>query len=310
MGLGWASCLLKAGMAVTLVARPVTVTALHEQGLIRDGLFGSFHAHPHQFEAYTSLAEIPPQSFDAIVVCTKSFDSAGAAQDLQNYPTLLSPETPLVLAQNGWGNTEHFLDRFGLERIFNARVITGFERPQPHHVTVTVHADAIHIGSPYGQPQSRVSSLAQAMAQGDIPCITTDAIVKDLWAKMLFNCTLNPLGAILDVPYGALAGQPSTTFLMNQIIDEIFAVCRAAGLPLHWETPMDFQNAFYGQQVPATANHRSSTLQDIKAGKRTEIDALNGQVLLLAQRHGLVTPYNESVYRLIKFTERAGLDST
>jgi 2-dehydropantoate 2-reductase len=166
----------------------------------------------------------------------------------------------------------------------------------------------MHIGSLFGQSADPVAPLAESLTRGGIPCIPTDTIAADLWAKMLFNCTLNPLGAILDVPYGALGAQPSTVALMNRIADEIFAVCHAMNMPLHWPSCSAFLEDFYGQQVPATANHHSSTLQDIKAGKRTEIDALNGQVITLAERHGVSVPYNQCLYRLVKFIESSTRD--
>ncbi|MGE5296708.1 MAG: ketopantoate reductase family protein, partial [Solirubrobacterales bacterium] len=180
---------------------------------------------------------------------------------------------------------------------------TGFRRPQPNEVEVTVHADAIHIGSLFSGDLSIVEPLCQAVREGGIPCERTDAIEKDLWAKMLYNCALNPLGAILRVPYGALAEEASTRLLMSQIVSEVFAVMSAAGYRTHWRQPEEFLKVFYGKLVPDTAGHRSSMLQDISAGKRTEIDALNGQVLKLANRYGLDVPYNRAVHNLIRFIE-------
>ena len=124
---------------------------------------------------------------------------------------------------------------------------------------------------------------------------------------MLYNCALNPLGAILGVSYGALADEPSTRTLMNQIVEEVFAVMSAAGYRTHWRQPQEFLDVFYGKLVPDTAGHKSSMLQDIAAGKRTEIEALNGAVLRLAREHGLEVPYNQAVYNLIKFIENSAM---
>ncbi len=92
---------------------------------------------------------------------------------------------------------------------------------------------------------------------------------------------------------------------MDRIVEEVFAVLTAAGYRTHWQEPKQFLDIFYGRLVPDTAEHKSSTLQDITAGKRTEIDALNGAVIHLAQKHGLAVPYNLALYNLIKFLERA-----
>ena len=202
------------------------------------------------------------------------------------------------------GATPRFsADHFEERRIYNARVITGFRRNRPNEVEITVHADAIHIGSLFSGELSAIEPLCRAIREGGIPCEKTDAIGEDLWAKMLYNCALNPLGAILGVSYGALADEPSTRTLMDQIVGEVFAVMSAAGYRTHWRQVQEFLDVFYGKLVPDTAGHKSSMLQDIAAGKRTEIEALNGAVLRLAREHGIDVPYNRAVYNLIKFIE-------
>ncbi|MCJ7729324.1 MAG: 2-dehydropantoate 2-reductase [Sedimentisphaerales bacterium] len=311
VGLGLASCLLlrlrsgqvKSRVEVCLVARPNTVRELRQGGLSRSGIFGRFHAEPEIFSAYESLDEIGNRNFDFILVCTKSFDSAAAAEDLSRHPGLFGQHTKIVLCQNGWGNAEKFIVHFPKERIYSARVITGFTRHKPNEVEITVHADAIHIGSLFGCDITCMEALAKAIAEGGIPCVTVPDIEKDLWAKMLYNCALNPLGAILDVPYGALAENPHSRDLMNRIIEEVFAVMLVAGFQTHWQSAEGFLKVFYDKLVPDTASHKSSTLQDIAAGKKTEIDALTGAVLALADKYRIEVPYCRSVYAIIKFVE-------
>jgi len=303
VGLGIASCLLKSKCQVDVIARENTVAALQEHGLIRTGIFGRFHAEPATFGSYTSLGQIPTEGYDYMLVSTKSFDSSAAAKDLSEYPSLFGPGTKIVLFQNGWGNAEAFCSFFSRDRICNARVITGFSRPQDNEVTITVHADSIRIGSLFKRDSSRLADLCRAIAAGAIPCETTHEIAKDLWAKMLYNCALNPLGAIVDVPYGALADNEFTRAIMNGIVEEVFNVMTAAGYRTHWQSAKDFLDVFYQRLVPDTAEHKSSTLQDIAANKRTEIDALNGAVIKLAAKYDVEVPYNLVIYKLIKFIE-------
>lgn len=303
VGLGLASCLLKSGGRVDILARKDTVASLRKDGLARTGIFGDYHAGPSTLTCCTSLDELPARSYDYILVCTKSFDSFGAAKDLSEHTSLFADELKIVLFQNGWGNADAFLAFFEKEKIYNARVITGFQRRRPNEVAVTVHADAIHIGSLFGGDASAVVELAEAIGKGGIPCRTTKGIGKDIWAKMLYNCALNPLGAILDVPYGTLAEHEFTRTIMNGIIQEAFDVMTRAGYETHWLSAGDFLEVFYARLVPDTAEHKSSTLQDIAAKKRTEIDALNGAVIKLAEKFKQAVPYNLVVYNLVKFIE-------
>ena len=303
VGLGLASCLLRSKAQVDIIARKKTVQSLRKSGLTRTGIFGDYHASPSAFNSYSSLDEVRKEIYDYILVCTKSFDSFEAAKDLSEHKSLLGQKTKIVLFQNGWGNAEIFLSFFDKQIIYNARVITGFERHRPNEVTMTVHADSIHIGSLFGVDLSGVEDLSESINDGDIPCLTTKEIGKDIWAKMLYNCALNPLGAILDVPYGILAKYEFTRAIMNGIVGEVFAVMAKAGYKTHWQTAKDFLKVFYQKLVPDTAGHKSSTLQDIAAKKPTEIDALNGAVIRLAESVGVDVPYNVVVCNIIKFIE-------
>lgn len=306
VGLGIASCLLRAGVQTALLARSQTAEALKTNGLKRTGIFGEVSIPPADFFACDKMADLPADTFDFVLVCTKSSDSQTAAEDLSRFTNILRKHGKIILFQNGWGNAEIFTRRFPRGRIYSARVITGFIRPRPNRVDITVHADDVHIGSLFGQPPEPLIPLCEKIAAGGIPCRTTADIEKDLWAKMLYNCALNPLGAILDVPYGQLARFDSTRILMDHLIEEVFEVMQQCGFSTHWDTAEQFMKIFYDKLVPATADHRSSTLQDLKAGKKTEIEALTGAVLRLAKPKKIHVPYNTFLYQLIQFIESAG----
>jgi 2-dehydropantoate 2-reductase len=303
VGLGIASCLLKSKNQVDIIARENTVSALRKNGLARTGIWGDYHAEPAAFGSYTSLSKITKKNYKYILVCTKSFDSFEAAKDLSQYDSLSGQKTKIVLFQNGWGNAEVFSSFFDKEKIYNARVITGFHRPSKNEVAITVHADAIHIGSLYNEDLECIRELCESIDRGGIPCEATSNIEKDLWAKMLYNCALNPLGALLDVPYGELSEHEFSRIIMEGIVGEVFEVIKKAGYQTHWQSPKNFLEIFYNKLVPDTARHKSSTLQDILAKKKTEIDALNGAVIKLAGKHGVKVPYNLAVYNIVKFIE-------
>ena len=303
VGLGIASCLLKSGAEVDIVARKDTVSALEVGGLRRTGIFGDYSAEAGAFGSFASLDEMGESVYDFVLVCTKSFDSLAAAKDISRHKFLLGEQTRIVLFQNGWGNAQIFAAFFESGRIYNARVITGFSRQEKNEVVVTVHADAIHVGSLFGGDLASMEDLCRLIADGDIGCEVTKAIEKDLWSKMLYNCALNPLGAVLDVPYGVLGEHEYTREIMNGVAGEVFAVMGVAGYRTHWPEVDGFLEVFYAKLVPFTAKHKSSTLQDILAKRETEIEALNGAVIELAKEHGISVPYNLAVYNMVKFIE-------
>jgi 2-dehydropantoate 2-reductase len=303
VGLGIASCLLKANQDVTIVTRAETAARLQVNGIARTGIFGDLVVEPGSFGVIKSIDELEGERFEHVLVCIKSFDSEDAARDIHAHKDLLSDTGCIVLFQNGWGNAEVFTRYFAQEMVYNARVITGFRRLELNRVEVTVHAEAIHVGSLYAGELARVVTLCDAINKGGISCKPTRQIERDLWAKMLFNCPLNALGAILGVSYGALGESEWARRAMKLIIDEVFMVMEAAGYRTYWNSTEAYQAAFYGTLIPSTAEHFSSTLQDLQAGKRTEIDALNGAVVDLGKTYGLAVQTNEAVCQIIKFLQ-------
>jgi 2-dehydropantoate 2-reductase len=237
------------------------------------------------------------------LVCTKSNASRATAQDLNDHFHVCGSQTSIVLCQNGWGNADVFASFFPESVLFNARVITGFQRPRPNTVDITVHVAPVCIGSIYHGRTADINPLCTAIQAGGLPCESTAEIVKDLWAKMLYNCALNPLGAIFRVPYGALGASPHTRAIMEDVVREIFQVMAAAGYETYWRRPEDYLTLLFDELIPTTAKHEASTLQDIRAGKPTEIDTLNGAVVTLGDRNGIDVPVNRQICRMIKFAE-------
>jgi 2-dehydropantoate 2-reductase len=302
VGLGIASCLIKTGANVTILVRSDTKNLLDTKGLYRTGIFGEDHARPGSFEAITNLDELADKSFDFILVCTKSFDTGNAASDIARHIRLLGENGKIVLFQNGWGNAELMAAHLARESIYSARVITGFVRPDKNSVNITVHADAIHIGSLFRDTScDEIAPLCQAISGGGIGCINVRGIGRDLWAKMLYNCALNPLGAIFSVPYGALSEHRETRAIMDSVIREIYGIMEKYGFATHWKTPDEYCAVFYEDLVRLTASHESSMLQDLRAGKRTEIDALNGEVVRLSKNPEAETPVNQMLANMIGF---------
>lgn len=313
VGIGIGSSLSSRGVEVLYaVKRKELARELMQRGVSRSGFFGDLHIAPDHFEVTDDLPAIASAGADHWLVCTKSTQSLELARALgpiwhsiQLASGQAQHKTPsIVLCQNGWGIAETFSRWIPREKIFNARVITGFERLDATRVQLTAHADAIHIGSLHGADPREIEPLCGAIAGGGIPCEVSLAIEKDLWAKVLYNQLLNPLGALVGVPYGVLGEQASTRSIMHELAKETFSVMRAAGFATHWETADQYLEVFYAKLLPPTALHKSSMLQDLRAGRPTEIEALCGVIDELAETHALKAPINSALLTLVRAAER------
>ncbi|MGH7785455.1 MAG: ketopantoate reductase family protein [Candidatus Binatia bacterium] len=296
--------LRQAGLDVTLLGRATHLEAIARHGLTIDGIWGR-----HQVAGF-GIATDPaalPGVFDAALLPVKSYDTAAMAAAIA---PRLAPDGIAIALQNGLGNVEALEAVLGAERCLGARVIFGATLPAPGQVRVTVFADPTAIGAlvPGAHP-TRDAAARQWAARIDaagVPTVSTDHLAALLWAKVFYNAALNPLGALLQVHYGALPERADSRATMDEVIDEAFAVAAAEGVALPWPTAAAYRDEFYGRLVPATYDHRSSMLQDLERGRRTEIDAINGAVWHRGAARGITTPVNRTLSQLIRVVEARG----
>ena len=301
VGIGLATSVASQGANVSIYARGETAKAIKQNGIKRTGLFT--HYKIEKVPVYENYDEIPKNHFDYIFITSKTTANEDIADNLNAHKDILKDTSKILIFQNGFGNDEYFLKYFTKKQVFSARVITGFTRPERYISEVTVYTEPIKIGSLQGENPECLNEIADLITKSGIKCEITDEVDKYLWAKMLYNCTLNPLGAILDKTYGDLTETPYTLEIMDNIIDEIFDVINASPYETFWKTPDDYRKLFYEKLVPDTYNHYSSTHQDIKKHVKTEIDSLNGKVIQLAKQYGINVAVNETIYDLIKAME-------
>ena len=294
-------CMLSAsGQHVDLILRDRFQKAISEKGLSVKGIFGTHTAAPRTLGLYTNIRQTC-KTYDYVLITTKSYDTEFAVNEID---TLAHRALSIVSMQNGCGNLEKLVNTFGSPRSLGARVITGFEIITPGIVNITVSADSIHIGSSQkGTVTGEADRLVDCIKNAGHPCEAVEDIHQSLFAKLLYNCTLNPLGAILGVHYGALVEKEETRQIMDQVIEETFDVIHALGGKTPWPDARAYKNIFYETLIPATYNHRPSMLQDIEAGKPTEVDSLIGYVSRQGKQYNISTPTCDMLTALVQFKE-------
>jgi 2-dehydropantoate 2-reductase len=296
--------LQQSGHDVTLLGRARHLETIDRDGLRISGIWGEHTIHG--LTTCTRLEEVAARGpFDYVLVTVKAYDTGTMVSEARE----LIAETPYVCAyQNGLGNAEQLSAVAGPERTLCARAIYGAVTDAPGRVRVTVIASPTAIG--VYDPDARNTendgasrTLAEAMNVAGLPTVFSDRVRTVLWAKVAYNCMLNPLSALLDVPYGALAESADSRALMEAVLEEFYAVGHAEGVALESESAAAYREAFYGQMLPPTAKHYASMREDLRHQRRTEIDALNGAVAALGERHGIACPANRFLTRMIRAHE-------
>ena len=303
VGLGLATTLATEQTPLLLIGRDAATTdAIRREGLQRTGLFGERVVPADWLRMTDDAANLQDDPPDWLLICTKTVGGAAVATKLKTFAAAL-PETKLLLCQNGWGNEAPFRSFWPSARLFHARVITGFHRRSQRCVEITAHASPIALGSIFGAEIGSLSEVASLITAGGVPAETTDEMRGVLWAKMLYNCALNPLGALAGRRYGELTADPTTCRIVEQVVREIFDVLGKAKIPVEWPNADAYLDAFHRELIPPTAEHESSMLQDLRAGRATEIEALCGAVENLASEVDVETPVVSALATLVRTAE-------
>jgi 2-dehydropantoate 2-reductase len=287
--------------AVTLLGRPWHLHEVRRLGLQVNGIWGSHTFTKIETCTEAKLLRSRKPRFDLILCTVMANQTAEAAKDIAR----IAKGRSLVLSlQNGYGNVEALAAEVPLEQILAGRVIFGAELG-PGTVTITVSADDVLIGEA-GKRKGleRAEQIAQALTECGIPAKAVPDIHRHLWAKLAYNCALNGLATLLDIPYGKLLLTPETKAMMQEIVEEVYAVAKKRKLELEPTTAQGFIQRLFKKLIPVTSAHYPSMHYRIRHGHRTEIDQLNGAIVALGKKHRIPTPINALVAQLVKAKER------
>ena len=288
--------LARTGHEVSLLGRPWHLDVIRKNGLSISGIWGDYRMKA--FDLYTDTAQIQKEAipFDLIILTVKSFDTEEAVRQL--WP-LMNENTMLLSLQNGLGNLEAILKKVPAEQFLVGRIIFGVDTI-PGAVKVTVNADSVYIGPvPGASPKLSAARMAATLNTAKIPTHSVTDILPYIWSKVVYNCALNAICTIHKMPYGKILENEETRESMKAIVRECYSVGLKKGVSLQPASAEEYIDLLIHTLIPKTASHFPSMLQDMRRGKRTDIEALNGAITRLGKELGIATPANESVSRLL-----------
>jgi 2-dehydropantoate 2-reductase len=306
VGLAIAATWARAGQQVTLLARGAAVPELRQHGITVSGVSGDYQIEPQRLKVSDAANPNPEDvACDVLVVATKAYQVHDALKRLlQRAGPAVAPRAVLLL-QNGWGSAEEARSMLPVgTAIFSSIMMIGIERRSSAHVNVNVQASPIRVGTLFAAAPDLMQEAVERANAGFLPMTYEDPIEPAILNKFLFNTCLNAIGAITRMSYGELVSNEHTRHLITQVADETIRVIRAERqLALALDGATYVEKTLMPFVLPKAAAHRSSMLQDVEAGRKTEIDYLNGAVVRMGARHGTPTPSNEAVASLIRARE-------
>jgi 2-dehydropantoate 2-reductase len=306
-----AVCLERAGYPVTVIARGANLAAIRERGLTLHSADG-LHQTIRPAQATDDMASAGQH--DLVIAAVKAHQLAAIAPAMR---ALYTPDTIVLPAQNGipwWyfhghggpydGHQIMSVDPDGIlttqiesERIIGCVVYPAAELEAPG-VIRHIEGERFTLGELSGARTERIQRVSQLLAKAGLKAPIRASIRTDIWVKLWGNLALNPVSALTGATLAAICRFPPSRALVAAIMAEAQAIAERLGISFGISIEQRIAGA---EQV---GEHKTSMLQDIEAGRSTEIDALVGAVAELGRLVGVPTPHIDSVEAAVRLLER------
>ncbi|HZQ66233.1 MAG TPA: ketopantoate reductase family protein [Gaiellaceae bacterium] len=261
------------------------VDAINEHGLRLSGA-GEVVG---RLRATTDAAELPRCDFG--IVATKSMHTSSALEATAH----AFAGGAVCSVQNGAGNEELIAEH--VREVIRGTTFPAGHIVEPGHVGWDTKGDT-HIGpfEPSPAPMDKVRALADACTRGGMPTHALEDARGAQWRKLIFNAASNAIASLTGRTHGQVA-EPPTRELAWAVMAEGRAVADAQGITLDMSPEELFDHA---ARKDVAYGHKPSMLQDVEAGRETEIDFLNGAIAAFGERHGVDAPLNRALTQLVK----------
>ena len=261
---------------------------LKDNGLLVNGEHYPIHVLSPADEAPTA---------DLIVVALKHQHLASALPQLKNF---VGDNTVFLSIMNGLDSEPMIASVYGEERILYATAV-GIDAQRDGNEINYSKGGTIFFGEPENTVLSqRVKVIQSIFDQVGIAHQTPVDMIRIMWWKFMINVGINQASVIMRAPYGTFQTSPQAQQIMESAMREVLLIAEAGGVNLvekdirEWYTFLDTLDP-YG---------KTSMLQDIEAGRTTEVDIFAGKVIALGKEFSISTPVNEILFNAIKVIEQ------
>jgi len=284
--------LARAGHDVTFVARGAHLEAIRARGLeIRSAALGDFTVHARAEQDTSRVGTV-----DVVLFAVKAYDNASA---LPLLAPMLGGQTAVLTVQNGVDSAADVASAAGEARTLGGTTYIATALEAPGLIVQTGTHRRIVFGEAFGDlPRltDRVRAIHDAFSGADIQSFPVEDGRVPVWEKFVFLAALAAFTGAARLPIGPVWADPFTRAQFLAGCREIEAVARAEGVPVAADV-VD-RIVPYVEGIPGTM--RSSLLIDLQAGKRIEVEALQGSVVRRAAKLGIAVPIMSTLYSVLK----------
>jgi 2-dehydropantoate 2-reductase len=262
---------------------------LENEGLIVNGTYYSIPVVTPEDR------ETPPD--DMVIVAVKFHQLTQAIEDMKNR---VGPDTIIMSVMNGIDSEEQIGAVFGMDKVLYA-ISVGIDAIREGNQVTYTNQGKIFFGEPRNEVLSeKVLRVKNLFDQAGIICEVPEDMIRMLWWKFMINVGVNQASAALKATYGVFQESPEARELSAAAMREVIRIANAEGVDLS-EGDIEAWNQVLSRLSPAG---KTSMLQDVEAGRKTEVEMFAGRVMTLGRKHGIATPVNEKLFKTIRDIER------
>lgn len=285
MGAMYAWHFVAAGIDTRLVARGERADRLRSPGLTVNG-------QPLRAEVVDPFAGEDPRSADLVLVAVKHHQLAGALEDVA---PLVDDRTTFLSVLNGLDSEQVIAERFGGEQVLLS-IALAMSAHRDGNAAGFRQAGQLKIGlGPGLGTEDRLGTVCDVLDRAGLAWESSDDMRHEMWWKFMVNTSVNQPSAVMRAPFRDFQRGGSARSLLNALVAEVLAVANAEGIDLG---PADVES-WHQVLSGLPPEGFSSMAQDVLAGRPTEVDLFGGHVVALGAKHGIPTPYNQTMVWLL-----------
>jgi len=236
------------------------------------------------------------ETADLIIIATKQHHLPEVIEDIRN---LVGPRTIIMSLLNGISSEEILGSEFGHEKMLHAFCV-GTDAVRVGTDIKFGNIGSIVFGDKNGSSQSqKVKLVREFFERAGVPYRVPDDIIREQWWKFMMNVGINQVSAVLRAPYKAFTVPGYARDLMLDASKEVISIARKVGISLG----EDGLKTYLEILSNLSPDGKTSMLQDVEAGRKTEVEIFSGTVIRMGRQYGVRTPVNRMLYRLIKAIE-------
>lgn len=234
---------------------------------------------------------------DLVIVAVKDYHLEDAAHDLKK---VVAEHTTILSVMNGLDSEEYLSSVYGKDKVLYA-IALGIDAVREGNSMTYTNPGKVYFGEAQNpRPSQRSLAVQHAFDRAGIPNEIPPDMIRMLWWKFMINVGINQASAVMRIPYGVFQSSADAQGLMEDLMREVLTLAQKAGVNL---TEQDLED-WYGVLGTLSPQGKTSMLQDIEAGRQTEVEMFAGKVVEMGQKYMTPTPVNRTVLRIIKVMEQ------